>query len=74
MTENEKFSSYLTRITKVRDELSVVGEAITDGELVRTALNGFSKKWNTFVKGVVSRENQPRWERLWDDFDREEIR
>ena len=54
MTENEKVSSCLTRITKVKDELNVVGEAITDGELVRTALNGFSEKWNTFVKGVVS--------------------
>ena len=38
--ENEKVSSYLTRNTKVRDELSVVGEAATDGELVRAALNG----------------------------------
>ena len=57
MTENEKVASYLTRITKVRDELSVVGEAVTDGELVRTALNGFSEKWNNFVKCVVSQEN-----------------
>ena len=55
MTENEKVSSYLTRITKVKDELSVVGKAVTDGELMRTALNGFSEKWNTFVKCVVSR-------------------
>ena len=57
MTENEKVASYLTRITKVRDELSVVGEAVTDGELVRNFINGFSEKWNTFVKGVVSQEN-----------------
>jgi hypothetical protein len=72
MTETEKVSSYLTRITQVRDELGAVGEVITDGELVRTTLNGFSEKWNTFVKGVVSRENRPNWERLWDDFIQEE--
>jgi hypothetical protein len=68
MTETEKVSSYLTRITQVHDELGVVGEVITDGELVRTTLNGFSEKWNTFVKGVVSKENRPKWERLWDEF------
>ena len=68
MTENEKVSSYLMRITKVGDELSVVGEAVTNRELVRTFVNGFSEKWNTFVKGVVSRENRPSWERLWDEF------
>jgi hypothetical protein len=74
MTETEKVSSYLTRITQVHDELGTVGEVITDGELVRTTLNGFSEKWNTFVKGVVSREHSPNWERLWDDFIQEEIR
>jgi hypothetical protein len=67
-------SSYITRITQVHDELGVVGEVISDGEMVRTALNGFSEKWNTFVKGVVSRENCPNWERLWDDFIHEETR
>ena len=38
MAETESVSSYLTRITQVRDELSAIGEAITDGELVRTSL------------------------------------
>lgn len=74
MVESEKVSSYLTRIAQVRDVLSAVGEVVTDGEMVRTALNVFSEKWNTFVKGVVSRENRPNWERLWDDFVQEEIR
>jgi hypothetical protein len=41
--------------------------------MVRTTLNGFSEKWNTFDKGVVSREHSPNWERLWDDFIHEEI-
>jgi hypothetical protein len=74
MTEIEKVSSYLTRITQVRYEIGTVGEVILDGEMVRTSLNGFLKKWNTFVEGVVSRENCPNWERLWDDFIQEETR
>ena len=47
---------YLIRLTKIRDELGAIGSKTVDGELVRIALNGFSKPWDTFVKGVVARE------------------
>jgi hypothetical protein len=74
MTETEKVSSYLTRITQVREEIGVVGDVISDGEMVRNSLNVFSERWNTFVKGVVSRDNSPNWETLWDDCIQEETR
>ena len=57
MSKIDSVASYLTRISQVRDELMVVGEKVKDEELVRTTLNGFSKKWAPFVKGVVAREN-----------------
>jgi hypothetical protein len=41
--------------------------------LARTTLNGFSKPWEGFVRGIVAREHMPSWERLWDDFVQEEI-
>jgi hypothetical protein len=31
-------------------------------ELVRIALNGFSKSWDVFVRGIVARENTPDWD------------
>jgi hypothetical protein len=68
MTKAENVVTYLTRLTQVRDELGVVGEAIVDSDLVRTALNGVSKQWVVFVEGIVAREKLPDWERLWDDF------
>ena len=74
MAESESVTSYLTRVTQIRDELSATGEAISDEELVRVALNGLSEKWGIFVKGVVSRERLPKWDRLWDDFIQEETR
>lgn len=74
MIDTENVASYLTRISKIRDELSAIGEAMTSPEMVRTTLNGFSGKWKLFVKGVVSKENLLGWERLWDDFFQEEIR
>jgi hypothetical protein len=67
-------TSYLTKITQVCDQLVVVGEVVTDEELVRTALNGFSKPWAPFIKGIMARETLPKFDRLWDDFIQEEIR
>jgi hypothetical protein len=55
MTKAENVVTYLTRLTQVRDELGVVGEAIVDSDLVRTALNGVSKQWVVFVEGIVDR-------------------
>ena len=54
--------------------MGVVGEKVEDAELVRTALNGFSKPWQDFVRAAVARENMPTWSRLWDDFIQKELR
>jgi hypothetical protein len=72
MTKAENVVTYLTRLTQVRDELGVVGEAIVDSELVRKTLNGVSKQWVVFVEGIVARDNLTKWEHLWDDFVQEE--
>jgi hypothetical protein len=74
MAKGESMVTYLTKFTQIRDELAVVGEAVDETELVRTTLNGFTKQWEVFVRGVVAREKLPDWERLWDDFTQEELR
>jgi len=43
-------------------------------ELVREALNGFSKPWEMFVRGIVAKEHVPTWEGLWDEFLQEDLR
>jgi hypothetical protein len=37
-------TSYLTRVAQVKDELATVGEVVSDSELVRIALKGFTKE------------------------------
>ena len=59
MAKGEGVVPYLRRLTQIRDELGAVGSKIVDEELVRIALNGFFKPWDTFVKGVVAREKLP---------------
>jgi hypothetical protein len=68
MGKGGSVSSYLTRVAQVKDVLASVGEVISDSELVRIALKGFTKEWEVFVKCVVGREYLPGWIRLWDDF------
>ena len=73
MARGESVTTYLTKVSQVRDELAVVGETMDSAKLIRVALNGFSKSWETFIWGIVSRENMPSWEQLWDDFKQEEL-
>jgi hypothetical protein len=61
-------------VAQVKYELTVVGEVTLYFELLRIALNGFTKYWEVFVKCVVGREHLLYWSRLWDDFTQEEIR
>ena len=72
MTKGEGAVPYLMRLTQIRDELGVVGSKTNDEDIVRIALNGFSKPWDIFVKGVVAREKLLDWQRLWDEFVQEE--
>jgi hypothetical protein len=74
MLKSESVTSNLGRFTQARDELATVGEIVDPDFLVRTTLNGFSKPWGSFVRGIVVREVMPSWERLWDDFVQEELR
>ena len=68
MAKGESITSYLTRVSQVRDELVAIEEVVDSVELIQVALNGFLKYWESFVCGIVFRENMPSWERLWDDF------
>jgi hypothetical protein len=74
MGKGGSVSFYLTKLRQVKDELVVVGETVDGTELVRIALNGFSKSRDVFVRGIVSREHTPDWDWLWDDFMQEELR
>jgi hypothetical protein len=43
MARGETVATYPTKFTQIRDELAIVGEAVNEIELVRIALNGFTK-------------------------------
>jgi phosphopentomutase len=59
MGKEESVSSYLTQVSQLKDNLAEVGEVISDSELVRIALKGFTKEWEVFMKCVVDCEHLP---------------
>jgi hypothetical protein len=59
MLKSESVTSNLGRFTQDRDELATIGEIVDPDFLVRTTLNGFSKPWGSFVRGIVVREVMP---------------
>ena len=50
MAKVEGVTSYLTRISQVRDELVAVGEVVSGSKLVRIAGNGVSNPWVVFFR------------------------
>ena len=74
MAKTNGVTTYLTKITSVRDELVVVGETIPPTELVWITVNDLPKTWDNLADGIVARETLPTWERLWDDCIQNEIR
>jgi hypothetical protein len=74
MLKTDLVTSYLGRFTHIKDVLASIIEIVDPNFMVRTSLNSFSKPWGPFVRGIVSRELMPTWDRLWDDFVQEDMR
>jgi len=50
-------TSYMTRLSQVKDELDTIGVTILDFDMVRIALKGFTEEYKPFIKGIIAREN-----------------
>ena len=74
MIKCEGMTSYLMRLSQVKDELATIGLFTLDGDMERIALKGFTEDWKPFIKGIVAREKLSDWDRLWHDLIPEESR
>jgi hypothetical protein len=68
VSKSDTVASYLMRITRIRDQLVAIGEAVDDTELVNMALNGFPESWEPFVQGICAQEKLPPFDKLWIDY------
>jgi hypothetical protein len=64
MLDFESVASFLGRFPEIGYDLAVIEEIVDPLFMMRTTLRYFSKPWGPFVRGIVSREVIPTWERL----------
>jgi hypothetical protein len=74
MDNSESITSYLMRVSQIRDQLAAIGDVISDKELVTTTLNGFPTFWIPFVQEVCARSKLPKFDKLWEDCTHKESR
>jgi hypothetical protein len=67
MENSESVTSYLMRVSQIRDQLAAIGDVISDKELVTTTPNEFPTFWIPFVQGVCARSKLPKFDKLWAD-------
>jgi hypothetical protein len=67
MDNSESITSYLMRVSQIRDQLADIGDVISDKELVTTTRNGFPTFWTPFVQGVCARSKLPKFDKLWEN-------
>ena len=64
ITRLDTVTNCLTKITQVCDQLGAVGEVVTDEEMVKLTLNGFTKPHAPFIKGIIAEETLPKFDML----------
>jgi hypothetical protein len=53
MAKGWSVDSYLTQVSQLKYKLFIVGEVISNLDLVRISLKGFTKEWEFFMKCMV---------------------
>jgi len=74
MEKGDSIANYLIKFTHFQDELVSVGISIVEDNMVNIALLRLRKSWHTYQDSINGREKLPKWERLWSDLVKEEIR
>jgi hypothetical protein len=74
MNDDDSITSYLVRISQLRDQLQAIEEIISKKALVNIVLNGLPKTWDAFVASMNTRKDYPTFEELWTCCAQEESR
>ena len=61
-------------MSQIEEQLEAIGDTVEEAKLVMTTLNGLPKSWESFIQEICSRRKLTKFNRLWEDFTREEAR
>jgi hypothetical protein len=74
MNDDDSITSYLVRISQLRDQLQAIEEIFSEKELVNIVLNGLPKTWDAFAASMNTRKEYSTFEELWTCCAQEESR
>jgi len=74
MTKGDIVVIFFMKMSKIRDQLSAIGEIISDRALVLTTLNALPRHWESFLQSICGRAELTTFDRLWTDCTQEQIR
>ena len=49
MRKGESIQDYFTRVSQLREQLSVIRDTLDEDELFMTTLNGLTRPWDSFI-------------------------
>ena len=52
MQKSESIHAFFTRISQINEQIISIGDSVEEVELVMTTLNGLSKSWDSFIRGI----------------------
>ena len=74
INNGESSTSYFLRISELKDQLATIESQVDDKELSIIALKGLPLSWETFIRGLSSRPDLPKFELLKNECTQEESR
>ncbi|XP_057870681.2 uncharacterized protein LOC131077246 [Cryptomeria japonica] len=64
MDKEDSVISFFMKIANLRDQLSAIGDIITDRDLVMLALNGLPQSWDPFIQSISGGSKLPKFDHL----------
>ena len=61
MSRLESVSSYFMRVSELKNQLSTIGDPISDKELVLNTFNGLPTSWESFIQSLVGKPKLPKF-------------
>lgn len=65
MSNDEYMSTYLMKISQLRDQLQRLGEVIFDSQITTCVLNALPSEWRSFATSLYSRKDTTPFDEIW---------
>ena len=74
MSKGESIQDYFTRVSRIKEKLSAIGDTLDEDELVMFSLNGLIIPLDSFIQTLCARKESIMFDIVWEDCIQEEAR